>query len=409
MNHRLKSPFFFFLFIISISAFSQNNSIKLFLKCSCDSNYIRDQINYIDYVRDQEDANIILEVYGDPNGNRGKYSIYFIGKNNFIGMDDKLSFESHPKMTNDEIRSGLKDKIQTGILKYLVKTTDINDLNISITKPENNIYDYDSLIVDKWKNWIFEISASGYYEKESSRKVNDFNGRFEVNRYTEDWRIETTLRFFKRIEEFLSENNNFKSSRVYKGAYGKIVRSISDHWSTGIFYGLSEDSYENIKFSNNFSPAIEYSIFPYKEVVRREMVLEYKIGYRKNNYQSKTIYGKNDEFLGIHSFAFKTRYRQNWGDIYSRFSFFTYLHDNSKNRLTFDNYLNIRIFEGFSLRLGAEIRFIRDQINLAAGQASIEDLLLQQRSIATDFYNEFRLGLTYTFGSAFNNIINTRL
>ena len=409
MNHRLKSPFFFFLFIISISAFSQNNSIKLFLKCSCDSNYIRDQINYIDYVRDQEDANIILEVYGDPNGNRGKYSIYFIGKNNFIGMDDKLSFESHPKMTNDEIRSGLKDKIQRGILKYLVKTTDINDLNISITKPEINISDYDSLIVDKWKNWIFEISASGYYEKESSRKVNDFNGRFEVNRYTEDWRIETTLRFFKRIEEFLSENNNFKSSRVYKGAYGKIVRSISDHWSTGIFYGLSEDSYENIKFSNNFSPAIEYSIFPYKEVVRREMVLEYKIGYRKNNYQSKTIYGKNDEFLGIHSFAFKTRYRQNWGDIYSRFSFFTYLHDNSKNRLTFDNYLNIRIFEGFSLRLGAEIRFIRDQINLAAGQASIEDLLLQQRSIATDFYNEFRLGLTYTFGSAFNNIINTRL
>ena len=409
MNHRLKSPFFFFLFIISISAFSQNNSIKLFLKCSCDSNYIRDQINYIDYVRDQEDANIILEVYGDPNGNRGKYSIYFIGKNNFIGMDDKLSFESHPKMTNDEIRSGLKDKIQTGILKYLVKTTDINDLNISITKLDNNISDSDSLIVDKWKNWIFEISASGYYEKESSRKVNDFNGRFEVNRYTEDWRIETTLRFFKRIEEFLSETNNFKSSRVYKGAYGKIVRSISDHWSTGIFYGLSEDSYENIKFSNNFSPAIEYSIFPYKEVVRREMVLEYKIGYRKNNYQSKTIYGKNDEFLGIHSFAFKTRYRQNWGDIYSRFSFFTYLHDNSKNRLTFDNYLNIRIFEGFSLRLGAEIRFIRDQINLAAGQASIEDLLLQQRSIATDFYNEFRLGLTYTFGSAFNNIINTRL
>ena len=381
----------------------------MFLKCSCDSNYIRDQINYIDYVRDQEDANIILEVYGDPNGNRGKYSIYFIGKNNFIGMDDKLSFESHPKMTNDEIRSGLKDKIQRGILKYLVKTTDINDLNISITKLDNNISDSDSLIVDKWKNWIFEISASGYYEKESSRKVNDFNGRFEVNRYTEDWRIETTLRFFKRIEEFLSETNNFKSSRVYQGAYGKIVRSISDHWSTGIFYGLSEDSYENIKFSNNFSPAIEYSIFPYKDVVRREMVLEYKIGYRKNNYQSKTIYGKNDEFLGTHSFAFKTRYRQNWGDIYSRFSFFTYLHDNSKNRLTFDNYLNIRIFEGFSLRLGAEIRFIRDQINLAAGQASIEDLLLQQRSIATDFYNEFRLGLTYTFGSAFNNIINTRL
>jgi len=77
--------------------------------------------------------------------------------------------------------------------------------------------------------------------------------------------------------------------------------------------------------------------------------------------------------------------------------------------LTFDNYFNIRVYEGLSINLGAEIRFIRDQINLAAGVASVEDVLLQQRSIATDYYNEFRLGLTYTFGSAFNNIINTRL
>ena len=71
MHHSLISLFFLF-FISLTSVYSQNNSIKLFLKCSCDSNYIRDQINYIDYVRDQEDANIILEVYGDPNGNRGK-------------------------------------------------------------------------------------------------------------------------------------------------------------------------------------------------------------------------------------------------------------------------------------------------------------------------------------------------
>ena len=109
--------------------------------------------------------------------------------------------------------------------------------------------------------------------------------------------------------------DRFKSSRLYKGFYGKIVKSISDHWSTGIFYGLSVDSYSNIKFSNNLSPAIEYSIFPYQDVVRREMVVEYKIGYRKNYYDSTTIYGKTDELLGTHSFAFKTRFRQKWGDI----------------------------------------------------------------------------------------------
>ena len=52
---------------------------------------------------------------------------------------------------------------------------------------------------------------------------------------------------------------------------------------------------------------------------------------------------------------------------------------------------------------------IRDQISLQKGNASIEDLLLQQKEIATDFYSEFRVGLSYTFGSAFNNYLNSRL
>ena len=402
MNYKL--IFIFFPFFL----FSQAKPIKFFFQCSCDRNFIKDEISYVDFVRDQEKANVTAYIYNDPNGNEGKYSIYFEGNQKFEGIKNELYFESHPKMTNHEIRLGLKNKIELGLLKYIVLTEQVNNIKFEISDAANDTIKSKEEF-DKWKNWIFEVSVSGYYEKESSRKINDFNGRFEINRYTEDWRIESTLRYFKRIEEFSSEVSQFKSSRLYKGFYGKIVKSISDHWSTGIFYGLSVDSYSNIKFSNNFSPAIEYSIFPYKDVVRREMVLEYKIGYRKNYYDSTTIYGKTDELLGTHSFAFKTRFRQKWGDIYSRLSAFSYLEDSSKNRLTFDNYFNIRILEGLSINLGAEIRFIRDQINLAAGQASIEDLLLQQRSIATDYYNEFRLGLTYTFGSAFNNIINTRL
>ena len=42
-------------------------------------------------------------------------------------------------------------------------------------------------------------------------------------------------------------------------------------------------------------------------------------------------------------------------------------------------------------------------------EASIEDLLLRQRQISTNFQNRISLGLSYTFGSIFNNIVNTRL
>ena len=69
----------------------------------------------------------------------------------------------------------------------------------------------------------------------------------------------------------------------------------------------------------------------------------------------------------------------------------------------------MRVFEGLAIRLGGEIELIRDQLSLPKGNASIEDLLLQQKEIATDFYSEIRIGLSYTFGSAFNNYLNSRL
>ena len=71
--------------------------------------------------------------------------------------------------------------------------------------------------------------------------------------------------------------------------------------------------------------------------------------------------------------------------------------------------LSVRLFKGLAIRFSGNFEIIRDQINLPAGSASIEDVLLQQKQIATDFELGFSVGLSYTFGSAFNNVINTRL
>ena len=50
-----------------------------------------------------------------------------------------------------------------------------------------------------------------------------------------------------------------------------------------------------------------------------------------------------------------------------------------------------------------------NQINLPKGEASVEDLLLRQRQISTSFQNRISMGISYTFGSIFNNIVNNRL
>ena len=50
-------------------------------------------------------------------------------------------------------------------------------------------------------------------------------------------------------------------------------------------------------------------------------------------------------------------------------------------------------------------QIINDQISLPREEASIEDILLGQSQLATNF----ETGLSYTFGSLYNNVINTRL
>ena len=124
---------------------------------------------------------------------------------------------------------------------------------------------------------------------------------------------------------------------------------------------------------------------------------------------SAYIDNKLEQNVYVHQLGFETRFRQPWGEIYTNLRGKAFLQDHSKNNLTLDSWFSIRIFEGLSIRFGGEIELIRDQLSLPKGNASIEDLLLQQKEIATDFRSEFRIGISYTFGSAFNNYLNSRL
>jgi hypothetical protein len=69
---------------------------------------------------------------------------------------------------------------------------------------------------------------------------------------------------------------------------------------------------------------------------------------------------------------------------------------------------NVRIFKGFSVRFNGDIERIRDQIYLAKGEASIDEILLRRRQLATSYSYYLSFGFTYSFGSINNNIVNTR-
>ena len=80
-----------------------------------------------------------------------------------------------------------------------------------------------------------------------------------------------------------------------------------------------------------------------------------------------------------------------------------YLNDFGKNRLQANSEVSLRLFKGLSLNSYGGASRIRDQLSLPKGSASLEEVLLRRRALATghSFYGS--IGLSYTFGSIYSN------
>jgi hypothetical protein len=213
----------------------------------------------------------------------------------------------------------------------------------------------------------------------------------------------------RSVKFFSGDEENYSSERKRTFFSGSVVRSLSNHFSTGFFGYYLNDTFRNYRSFVNFSPALEYNFIPYTEVLTREVTLAYKVGYNFYEYFEKTIYGFLNQKMFNQSLTLNLRYREKWGSVYSYLVASQFLDQPDQNRFTLNSNINLRIVRGLSLRISGNFQLIRDQINLPSGEASIEDLLLRQRQISTDFQNRISLGLSYTFGSIFNNIVNTRL
>ena len=365
---------------------------------------MKQQTSFLEYVRDQDlaDIEIFVRDVWNPAGSRA-FEIKIDGNNEYKELSSTTLAIGFANDTSSTLREKLLNKLKLALVPFLDKA----DYSLKLDIDSN----FDKSIIDdeKWKNWVFELSGSYNSDREESRKTNRYDIEFEIDKLTPDWRIGIELERSESNRRYYSDDNVYTSNRKTTRIRGRVVRSISDHFSTGVFFGASQNTYENLDFSSYLSPAIEYSYFPYEDVLSKEITLAYRVGFGKRNYIEKTIYGFEKQNLTSQTLSMNIRFRQKWGNISTSINATQYLNDGSKKRFSFRSDLDFRIFEGLALRLSGNINLIREQYNLAAGSTSIEELLLQQRQIATDYETRFSIGLSYTFGSIYNSIINTRL
>lgn len=394
-------------FLLTFNSFAQKNKLTAFLKCNCDSRFIQQNTLFLDYVRDQKLADIEVFAFDISNGSGGtQYTFNFTSKESIGSKENSLSVYLDPNLTYNEKRNKLLKIYKLG-LSYMLQNTIYQDqIEVNYTPQEQESKKVQS---DPWNNWVFEISGAFDFEDEKSINEKEYRLDFEIDRVTEMWRVRSDFGFQNSVKSFLGENESYNSMRERSYFSASLVRSISSHFSTGIFGNFLKDTFLNLDSYLNFSPALEYNIFPYDEVLNREITLAYKLGYSKYDYIEETIYELLNQNLFTQSLTLNLRIRKNWGTLSSYWVTSQFLNGENQHRFTANNYVDLRIMQGLSLRISGRFQLIRDQINLPKGEVSIEDLLLRQRQIATNFQNRISLGLSYTFGSIFNNIVNTRL
>ncbi len=370
--------------------------------------FIRREITFVDYVRDRKEADIHLLIGSQQTGSGGQaYVLDYIGLQRFEGLNYSLGFVSRNTDTWAEEREGMGQILQAGLLPYVSQTAVGSQVSLQFNQNKTRVEV--PRVDDRWNNWVFDIDGSGSFNIEAARTSVNVRGSISANRITEMWRIQNRLYGNYNDNRFESGEDIIYSTASSSGFYTTVVRSVSDHISAGLSGSLFASTYSNIDGGLSFGPALEYSYFPYSESIRREVTLAYRVGVRSVRYLEETVFAKLDETLMNESLSLRAVFQQPWGSVQTTVEGSHYFHDVTKNRVAFLSQLSLRVTRGLSLRMTGRADIIHDQLNLPRGEASLEDILLRQKQLATNFEYSGTIGIGYTFGSIYNNIVNTRL
>jgi len=378
---------------------------KVFLDCyRCDTDYIRTEIPFINYVRDRKEADIHLLITTQRTGAGGtEYTMSFIGLQDFAGIQDTMKYVSKSTDTHDDVRKGMVRVIKLGLIPFINKTPIADYITVLCEEKVQP-----NAVEDKWNFWVFYMGFSGSVSGESQRKSFSLRGNLSASRITPESKLRMGVSGNFNESKYTYEEEIFSSYSESKSFSAMYVKSLGEHWSVGAWFSVYSSTYSNIDLSLSPSPAIEYNLFPYSQSTRRQLRFVYRIGCSFRRYMEETIFDKTKESLLTESLSVTFEVREPWGDASTTLEGSHYFHDLSKYRLELYSHLSLRLTKGLSLSISGGFEAIHDQLSLRKGDRTLDEILLNRSELATNFEYRASIGFSYTFGSVYSNVVNPR-
>ncbi len=386
-------------------------SLRLFLDVQntwLDATYLRTNLTWVDWVRDREAATIHLIVTSQSNGGGGqRWNLRFIGLGPFKGVEDELTFSAPAMSTDDELRKGLANQITKGLARYSARLGN-SHRQVMTMQPLKAGKDQTQPEKDPWNAWVFRLGGNTYMNGESQTSSSSFSGSFNASRITEEELTRVSASGYWSRNRYDLSDQVLRSSS--KSTYGSAVMaySLSEHWTWGFSGRANRSSTGNLSSSYRVAPALEFNVWKYSQFSQRQLTFLYQVGSSRNRYVEETVYGKTQEHLVDTSLTASLDLNQPWGTISASASASAYVHDWTKNSLSFYGSLSVRVTKGLSINMYGSWSRVRNQMSLPKGEATDEEVLLRLKELKTSHRYSTSVGLSYTFGSIFNNAVNSR-
>ncbi len=420
----MKSPscvFAFLILLASSPASAQTgaspSSIRVFLDCqfNCDTQYIREELPIVDFVTEPTQADVhILHVRQTTAAGGALITLTFLGQRTYSAMKDTLTYSTIADATSDEQRRSLLHNLTIGLTRYIARAGLADKLLVSAVKPTAEEQSVSSIEADPWNYWSFSIGGSGNINGQASTKFVRRRANLSANRTTEELKIRFSGNLNDNTSEFSAGDETITSTNSSGRLSAQLVKSIGEQWAVGGTASVSTSSFRNAKLQMDIGPAIEFDFFPYSESTRKFLTVQYGVKISQSQYDELTIFALEEETILRHFLELSLSFKQKWGSV----SVSTNLNHMLTNfdRSLLDSYnlgvfgsASVRLFRGLSVNGFASYNRIRDQIDLPGDAATKEEILLRSTQLPTGFSYFVNFGLTYRFGSIFNNVVNPRM
>ena len=384
-----------------------NRKIKIFYDCQtvyCETTYLKQNLEAVEFVRDRNFADVHIIILSERNGSGGKvFHIHFIGQKDYKDIQQKYDFSIGADITREQIRQKLLKYIKLGLIPYWYRNGLADKISIRLNLEQEN-----KTTTDKWHHWVFKIGGNAWLYGDSNTGMQNLSGYSSASKVDEKNKFAFGIQYNSRHRRYTYNERIIKSVSESFNINTYRIWGIDQHWSYGIFGRFRHSKYRNYAQSYNAAVGLEYSFFPYKESASRSLVLTSKIGGFYNHYFEKTVYNKTEETLWNAEVELSGNLVKKWGSIDASIDYTTYLHDFRLNSVGFNLGTRLRIAKGLSFNTSAGYSIQHDQINIAAGNLSLEETLLMQKELQSGYDYFISMGLSYSFGSIYNSIVNPR-